>query len=1222
MGFIDMSQSENPGVLLVAIPNIFDFRQDRRIVRPGLTVAEMVEIVSPHKDWSPYASVQIGADEIPESMWHCVRAREGSAVSIRFVPGGGGGKNPIATVLTIALMVALPGIGVALSGAMGLAGSGLWLGTTFISAGQFLAVGAGVVGSMAINALAPPPKPRGGASQAGADNPTLFITGAQNQGTPWGPVPMPLGKTRMVPPLGAQWYTEIVGEDQYLRGLFIWGYGPLAISAMKIGETDLADFDGVTTETRYGYDADTPLTLYSNSVHQNDLSIALTFAAGYITRTTEPNCDEISVDLTFPAGIGHINISGKKAARTVQVSVGYSIKDAGIWTDTTYTYTDSRTSAIRENVRIVLANNQYDVRVKRLTADSDTTTVEEATTHDTVSWTALRTISYTQPVTMQGLAMTAIRIKATDQLNGVISQFNGVVQSVLPDWNGSAWVEQATSNPASIYRAVLQSAANARPLADARIDLAALAAWHANCSTAGREYNNVISGGASVRDVLSEVASCGRAAPGLIDGLWTVVEDKPQTTPIQHFTPRNSWGFSGQKAYPDQPHAFRVQFLNRDNGWNADERIVYDDGYTAATATKFETLTMTGVTSSDQAWKDGRYHIATARLRPEVYSFYTDIEHLRCTRGDLIKFTHDVPLFGMMTGRVKALTTGGGNITALTLDADITMAGDGTLYGIRFRKSDGTSLRLDLVTSATTTPIVTLVTPYDEATGPAVGDLFMFGVRNSETVDMVVKSIEPGQDLSAKITCVDAAPAVHTSDTGTIPSFVSQITPPPEFTRPPAPVVATVQAGDEVLIVNADGSFHPSIVITLSPPGYPFPVTPGVVIQTVGSTAYRPARFTSNNNQITITDVESGGIYSISIVYKNQIGISSAATVIAGEVVDGGTVVPDDIAGFSMNALGGNAFLSWDAPTNLNVAAYRLKFNSATTGASWANSIDIIPRLSKPATSVSVPTQSGTYLIKAIGINGLESAAETLLVSTIDNLFGFNAVATVTENPTFPGAKTDVAVNGGNLELVAALTGTYTFNGAVDLGGVYTSRLSANVGAVGSDTNADVDDWLNVDNVENWDGSVDPAAWNVQLQVRTTQDDPSGTPTWAAWQNFIIGDYAAWGLQFRALLSATVSGITPSISTLEVTVDMPDQVQGENNLSGLSTDASGTQVTFPNQFKAVPAIAVAAQNMATGDYFTILSPAATGFLIKFFNSAGTRITRTFDYVSKGYGSKQ
>ena len=197
--------------------------------------------------------------------------------------------------------------------------------------------------------------------------------------------------------------------------------------------------------------------------------------------------------------------------------------------------------------------------------------------------------------------------------------------------------------------------------------------WHDDCAAASREFNAVIDYSVAVSDVIQDVAAAGRASPMLIDGLWSVVEDKPQTVPIQHFTPRNTYTYQGNKAFTDLPQALRVRFINRDNGWLQDEQIVYDDGYDASNTTEFEVLELPGVTDATQAWKDGRYHIATARLRPETYSFYADIEHIVCTRGDLIRFTHDVPLFGLMSARVKAVTVVSGFMVAVTLDAEVTM---------------------------------------------------------------------------------------------------------------------------------------------------------------------------------------------------------------------------------------------------------------------------------------------------------------------------------------------------------------------------------------------------------------------------------------------------------------------------------------------------------------------------------------------------------------------
>ena len=73
--------------------------------------------------------------------------------------------------------------------------------------------------------------------------------------------------------------------------------------------------------------------------------------------------------------------------------------------------------------------------------------------------------------------------------------------------------------------------------------------------------------------------------------------------------------------------------------------------------------------------------------------------------------------------------------------------------------------------------------------------------------------------------------------------------------------------------------------------------------------------------------------------------------------------------------------------------------------------------------------------------------------------------------------------------------------------------------------------------------------------------------------------------------------------------------KGNDIVSGASTKA----VVFTNAFYSSPSIGVAAQNMATGDYFTISSKSATGFSIDFRNSGGTHVNRTFDYVAEGYG---
>lgn len=901
-------------VQIFSCPHPFRTERVDYAVQSGFTLEEMVHAVQPDPVLLMHAHVYLDDAYIPRNEWHLVYPEPGARVTVRVVPmgGGGGGKSPLRTILTIAVIAAsfafAPGLGHALAqfatGIGPVTAGALNLGTAI--AGGLISV----VGNLIVNAIAPPRAPRlGGLSggQSTQDSPTLSVTGARNQGNPFGVIPRPLGKHRMAPPYGASPFTEIEGDDQYLRLLFVWGYGPLEITDLKIGETPIDQFDDFDIETRQGYASDEPLTLYTNDVFEEALQITLKQVDSWQQRTTQLDADEISVDITFPQGLVKFGGGGAKQDQTVVVEVEYrSTVGPGAWMSAgSFNVTARKTSAIRKGLRWSVTQGQYDVRLRRVTTDT-----EDSQILDTVLWTTMRTITNIDPVNLAGLAKTAVRIKATDQLNGVVDTLNGIVQSILPDWNGSAWVEQATSNPASLFREVLQGSANARPLGDERIDLEGLQDWHGKNATAGREFNQVIDFQSSVRDTIADIAATGRASPTIKDGKWSVVIDEPKTVPVQHFTPRNSSDFSGEKVFGDLPHGWRVRFVNRDKNWKQDERIVYDDGFSQANATKFEGLELAGVTDPSQVWKDGRYHIATARLRPEMYSFTTDIEHIVCTRGDLVRLTHDVPLFGISAARVKSVQVdGGGNTTGVTLDETLAML-DTKSYSLRFRKQSGATLLKTLATFNGETDTVTFSTPIPpgETVGqrtdtvsqwplmsgigdvvPEVDDLAMFGETGSESVELLVKSIEPGPDLTAKLICIDAAPAVHTSDTGTIPTFDSQITPPLSITQP---VVTSTRSDANVVLINPDGTPEVRILVSL-----------GLIhLLPLDKLESLEARFRETGSEgpwswlsplskdareVSFFGVEEGETYDLNFRYRYKNGDLSAWTEVLGHQVTG-----------------------------------------------------------------------------------------------------------------------------------------------------------------------------------------------------------------------------------------------------------------------------------------------------------------------------------------------
>jgi hypothetical protein len=669
---------------VVACPRPFSTYRVDLEVPPGQTIAQILAGLQ----IPPWAHARVFLDDwLVDPEWYPrVRPRPGTTVTVRVVPTFGGDDRGGKNILGIVLMIAVIVVSIWVPGALGL--TGFWASA--------LQAGISIVGSLLISALIPPQAPKlgdlGGSIASNRVSPTLSITGTSNKLNPYGPIPRPLGKHRIFPPYGAMPFTEIVGDNQYLRLLFCLGYGPLTITDLKIGDSPLGQFQGVQVETRQGYVTDPPLTLYTRDIEEDGLSIHMSQGVP-LTRRTRPDTDQISVDFTMPNGLAVIiQSNGIVFWHQVTIRIRYRLVGTTPWiTRGTFTFPKKSLSPVRFNRTWGVAKGQYDVEVTRLDEEKQGQSIFGLTYFDKTFWSALRSIHAQHPINKKGLALVAMRIKATDQLNSVIDRFNCVVQSILPSWDGAAWTAAPTSNPAAMYREVLQGSANARPVADARLDLPGLQAWSTACDAAGRQFNAVVDFGTTVFELLRDVAATGRASFHMQDGKFSVIRDVKQSTPIQHFTQRNSWGFRGTKVWPPEVHALKARFINRVTGWQQDERIVYDDGFTAKNASKFEALELFGVTDRDQAWKDARYHLAVARLRPELYELNVDVENLVCSRGDLVRVVHDVPLFGIAAARIKSITlNAAGNITALALDENVSMAA-GKRYAVRIRQADGTS---------------------------------------------------------------------------------------------------------------------------------------------------------------------------------------------------------------------------------------------------------------------------------------------------------------------------------------------------------------------------------------------------------------------------------------------------------------------------------------------------------------------------------------------------
>ena len=388
-----------------------------------------------------------------------------------------------------------------------------------------------------------------------------------------------------------------------------------------------------------------------------------------------------------------------------------------------------------------------------------------------------------------------------------------------------------------------------------------------------------------------------------------------------------------------------------------------------------------------------------------------------------------------------------------------------------------------------------------------------------------------------------------------------------------------------------------------------------------------------------ILNVIDGLTYNVRVKAFNTLGSSSTYTS-ASRTIIGGIAPPEDVQDFSCNIVGSDAHLAWTQIGDLDLAHYTIRYSPLTSGADWADSVSLVEKVARPATSITVPARVGSYLIKAVDKNGNYSSNESVIATNLTAVGNFNAIVTQTESPTFAGTTyrtvvIDNTIRLDSSELFDSATGDfdtpttffdsgvttfdlyplgyYYFANVIDLGLVYTSRITAFI----TQTADNLDDLFdsrtgNFDDAgSNFDGDS-PANCNAHIEISLSNDNV----TWTSYRNFVIGDYTSRYYRFRVMMTSSDLSSTPVVSALSVSVDMQDRIFSGNDISS----GTGTySVTFSLPFYSSSyAVGITGQGLNTGDFFTISSKTVNGFNVAFKNSSGTGVSRTFDYIAKGY----
>ncbi len=414
-------------------------------------------------------------------------------------------------------------------------------------------------------------------------------------------------------------------------------------------------------------------------------------------------------------------------------------------------------------------------------------------------------------------------------------------------------------------------------------------------------------------------------------------------------------------------------------------------------------------------------------------------------------------------------------------------------------------------------------------------------------------------------------------------------------------------------------------------------------------------------------NVIDGATYQVRVRAVNTIGIKSTF-ISATRAIVGGVDVPSNVEDFAVELHGQNHLkLTWTPPSatsDLDISFYDIRFQDTLTGASWLQSTNLVRCPRRKCDNAIVPARIGSYLIKAVDKNGNSSAQETIVTTNISGIQSYQTISTFTETPsvltsldqmdsTFP-LTVKIDPDGDTILTLDTVTNFDDTQGNFDdaqgefeLGGTDTSSNPTFF-----NSNRDAKGFYNFTNTlsltQVYDGNIEPTITldaenpydlfdngrgalffdeaqapfdgTEQLHAFHRVQIATSTTSLADCTNFTdVSQSATFKFRFakfRLKLSNDDAQTSSNVSQIAIKLNMEERTFAENDLA---TSSGSKTITYTNPFYAVPALGISAQNMQSGDVYTITSKTVNGFTISFSDSGGSPVDRTFDYIAKGYG---
>ena len=401
------------------------------------------------------------------------------------------------------------------------------------------------------------------------------------------------------------------------------------------------------------------------------------------------------------------------------------------------------------------------------------------------------------------------------------------------------------------------------------------------------------------------------------------------------------------------------------------------------------------------------------------------------------------------------------------------------------------------------------------------------------------------------------------------------------------------------------------------------------------------------------------GTLTVQVLARNYLGKQSKIATATFTLV-GKTAVPGDVQNLTIEPINANsARLRWTETVDLDVKVngrVHIKHSNLTDGsATWPNSVNLIPAVAGNSTEAIVPLVEGEIFAKFEDDLGNRSTnAASVLVDFPDTL-GRLPVLTRREDqdtPPFQGTKTNcfysndfdaLIIDGDeefddqdNVDLISSFdfqgdilsSAEYEFANTLDLGAAFSLDLARRFVTRAFFPNDSIDSrTAKVDTWNDFDGTNADRV-NAKLYMRSTNDDPSGSPTYSAWREFINGTFTGRAFQFKAELES--SDVAQNILIDELGFEATIQRRFENSNAAIASGTSTKAVTFDKAFFTgtaslggtnayLPSVGVTVQNLGAGERVNVSNVTGTGFSVDVLDSGGSNVNRNFTYSAVGYG---